>query len=174
MKNLNPDYQLVNNYTAPWQKASVINLDTVSPFQIIYTVLHHLSEQKERAVKKELKDLTSTRCFYRLKKESSNKILKCAAGCLIPEYLYEPDFEGSSWFTLVSNLEVFCISHRDLISDLQVLHDKNINWGENGFLWKENQLDKSLLKSLSFYYPELPKTEVKEFFTHVINPLFEN
>lgn len=61
------------------------------------------------------------RCRYRL--EAGETVLKCAAGCLIPDDLYNEKFEGKTWVTLcedgfVSN------EHSSLIDALQKVHDQ--------------------------------------------------
>lgn len=48
--------------------------------------------------------------------------LKCAAGCLIPDDEYNPEFEGSCWATIAANFPQY-EEYRDMITDLQLLHD---------------------------------------------------
>jgi hypothetical protein len=48
--------------------------------------------------------------------------LKCAAGILIPNDQYNPEFEGKSWDTLVSDGLVED-KHQFLIYELQGIHD---------------------------------------------------
>lgn len=70
------------------------------------------------------------RCLYR-----GPDGLKCAAGCLIPDELYDPTFEGKSWTALdragLTNL-VESIGHRELVRELQRCHD----WTEP-YDWRE-------------------------------------
>lgn len=53
-------------------------------------------------------------CMYR-----GENGMKCAAGCLIADDEYSPEFEGASWAYVIS----FCIDHGKLISFLQKIHD---------------------------------------------------
>ena len=62
------------------------NLTKQEIFNKVYT---HLLTQKEKAIDK-------GKCKYRLQKE--DKILRCAAGCLIPDDKYNSDFEGFSFY----------------------------------------------------------------------------
>lgn len=48
--------------------------------------------------------------------------LKCAAGCLIGDDEYNPDFEDQSWGTLIGE-GLVPDTHRNLITTLQRLHD---------------------------------------------------
>lgn len=60
-------------------------------------------------------------CKYRIVLENKD-ILKCAAGCLIGDDEYNPDFEGRTWKRLVS-LGLVPLAHAELIKDLQKVHD---------------------------------------------------
>lgn len=48
--------------------------------------------------------------------------LKCAAGCLIGDDEYNPEFENTTWYILVQ-LGKVPRKHLDLIDELQILHD---------------------------------------------------
>ncbi len=82
--------------------------------EIFDKVSKHLLKQNKRAVSKE-----DGSCKYR----TSNG-LKCAAGCLIPDYDYSPKMEK----TLVNNLKFFQESgyspeEIQMIAVLQQIHD---------------------------------------------------
>lgn len=52
--------------------------------------------------------------------------LKCAAGCLIADDEYRPEFEGKIWGTLTYEYTpVFPKKHRALIQQLQNIHDSH-------------------------------------------------
>lgn len=74
-------------------------------------------------------------CWYR-STNSSGKILKCAAGCLIADEEYtermDNDSDETTWHYLVEE-GVFPDYHKDLISSLQEVHDDHYPgewWGE--------------------------------------------
>ena len=102
---------------------------------IFDTVVRHLRAQKQRALEKHGMDM----CAYR-----APDGLKCAIGCLIPDELYDPLFEGKSAFWLLTNnapearaVRVFCGASTDqtvvsLMSALQDIHDKQYSWGTHG------------------------------------------
>lgn len=73
-------------------------------------VKEHLLQQGQRAVN----DLGE--CQYRAGD------LKCAAGCLIADDEYDPDFEGRSWANMVITGKA-PNSHVALIVNLQLVHD---------------------------------------------------
>jgi len=58
---------------------------------------------------------------------------KCAAGILIPDDEYVGNMEGHAWLNLVQS-DTFGIPeyHRDLIADLQCVHDNRANWNDGG------------------------------------------
>lgn len=83
--------------------------------QVFDQVARHLLTQNERS---NLEDRSA--CAYR-----GDGGLKCAAGCLIAdsEYLHEMDHCGqTSWGCLIDK-KVVPRDHRDLITDLQWVHD---------------------------------------------------
>ncbi|MCI0527846.1 MAG: hypothetical protein L0Y56_10460, partial [Nitrospira sp.] len=49
---------------------------------------------------------------------------KCAAGCLISDEEYGPDWEGKSWFQLIE-AGVVPEQNKDLIGELQNVHDNS-------------------------------------------------
>jgi len=65
--------------------------------------------------------------------------LKCAAGCLIPDEEYSPNFEYKGW----NQLPVPAM-HGTLIRNLQNLHDHN-----PPFLWQRKLEDVAIMYNLS-------------------------
>lgn len=58
-------------------------------------------------------------CLYR-----SSDGLKCAAGCLISDDEYKPEFEQSGWHALREEFpHMITMKHMDLIYHLQYIHD---------------------------------------------------
>lgn len=89
--------------------------------EIFDTVARHLLTQGKKSIGVE------GGCAYRGKEGC-----KCAAGCLIPDDLYDPRFENLAWGTGVaqaaSPLAKFLdlcatIGHTDLVRNLQIMHD---------------------------------------------------
>ena len=55
----------------------------------------------------------------------------CAAGCLIPDEEYNPEFEGLDWVDVeieIPSLASLTFEGHDLISSLQIVHDTKSNW----------------------------------------------
>lgn len=48
--------------------------------------------------------------------------LKCAAGCLISDEEYKPDMESKIWYRIIAS-GLAPITHKELISELQLVHD---------------------------------------------------
>lgn len=77
-------------------------------------VAKHLLTQKTQSK-------IGSRCSYR-----GVLGLKCAAGCLIADNEYRPEFEGTTWGTLTYEYaSVFPKKHRELIQQLQNIHDSH-------------------------------------------------
>ena len=93
---------------------TVRNLHQYSEQEVFDYIANHLLTQNKQA---RLAD--GSECAYR-----TEGGLKCAAGCLIPDDLYKPEFEGKGYRGLVA-IEHFDSTHRDLIHRLQILHDDN-------------------------------------------------
>ena len=99
------------------------------------TVVRHLRAQKQRAVAKQGRSM----CAYR-----TPDGLKCAIGCLIPDELYDPLFEGKSAFWLLTDDGPKARAVRDncgastdqtvvaLLASLQDVHDRRENWDTHG------------------------------------------
>ena len=80
--------------------------------EIFDKVARHLLTQNKQSRNKELE------CLYR-----GEDGAMCAAGCLIPEDLYDVDMEGHSWKTTVDKFPEVNVGHIELVQDLQNLHD---------------------------------------------------
>lgn len=69
-------------------------------------------------------------CRYR-----SSKGLKCAAGCLIPDDLYDSSMEGETWSPEDFHLS---LEHDLLILRMQAIHDDfardNLYWSKDSFI----------------------------------------
>jgi hypothetical protein len=90
-------------------------------------VVKHLRKQGKRATSPE----TNT-CQYRIK--CKGKILKCAAGCLIPLKLYKPSLEGKmAKITNGPGKILRKLGHNlDLLTELQQIHDRTeVNFWED-------------------------------------------
>jgi hypothetical protein len=78
---------------------------------VFYFVIAHLRAQNKRA-----QDEKGS-CFYR-----TPEGLKRAAGCLITDEEYSPEFEGYSWETIAKHFPRYA-EFTHMITDLQLLHD---------------------------------------------------
>jgi hypothetical protein len=86
--------------------------------EVFDQVKTHLLKQGEKSVN------NRDACVY--KSINGNK---CAAGCLISDEEYTRKFEGMNWISLSFKMLV-PLNHRELIVDLQLIHDKRnlIDW----------------------------------------------
>lgn len=96
---------------------------------IFDTVVAHLRQQNAKALA--TSDSLGPHCVYRA---ADGK--KCAAGCLIPNDLYDPKMEGKAFVCLATmatpelNMDFpklrahFADTDHNLIGDLQEVHDK--------------------------------------------------
>lgn len=92
-------------------KATIKNLTECTAQDVFDTVAEHLLTQKQKALDPD------GRCVYR-----TEKGLKCAAGCLIPDDKDAEFYEGSSWIRLARDKKV-PVLYKDLIGRLQRVHD---------------------------------------------------
>ena len=103
------------------KQITLATLPTATEQEVFDYVAHHLLTQNQRSV-----DPKSKRCAYRGKDN-----LTCAAGCLMADDEYNPEFEGWPWSSLIGR---DCVprTHRDLIGYLQSVHDNNHpdNWAQ--------------------------------------------
>lgn len=105
-------------------------------------ITNHLLTQKEQAVGPD------GVCRYRI--EKGNKVLKCAAGCLISDEEYDISFEDCLWETLVWNKNI-TKKHFKLITILQRMHDCFDSDTDN---WKKELKKIAENQGLQFNYKE--------------------
>lgn len=93
--------------------------------EVFDIVAAHMLKQNQKS-KRFIKD-SSGYCAYR-----GDNGLKCAAGCLIPDAIYNRNFENVSWQLLVA-FHHFPYNHATLITKLQYIHDnyEPKNWLEH-------------------------------------------
>jgi hypothetical protein len=89
---------------------TLATLSQASPQQVFNQVKKHLLKQKQAC-------RTDDTCLYK------NGKLKCAAGCLISDEEYKPEFENNDWTGLIDKFKI-TPCHEDLIMSLQAVHDE--------------------------------------------------
>lgn len=78
-------------------------------------VVKHLRKQGEKAQ-------DDDGCFYRIKR--GNKLLRCAAGCLIPKAKYKPTMENKSCDYFEPKQALIDLGHDvNFVRELQIIHD---------------------------------------------------
>lgn len=97
---------------------TINNLAESTTEEVFEYIKHHLLTQMQQSKN------DKGACFYK-----NEQGLKCAAGCLIPDDMYNPDFENKKWYSLVVEKSV-PKEHRELIRNMQCIHDYNdpITW----------------------------------------------
>src|SRR5688500_5828501 len=85
-------------------------LPQASAQEVFDHVANHLLTQMKQSTE-------GGNCSYR-----GDNGLVCAAGCLLAEHEYQPDFEGMGWLTLVDQGDI-PEQHASLIQRLQGVHD---------------------------------------------------
>lgn len=100
---------------------TLATLEKATVQEVFDQIVNHLREQKVPSA-----DDSGDMCMYR--KEKDGVVLKCAAGCLIADNEYNPNWEDVPWGHLrVPN------AHKPLITDLQMVHDSGVDFWESGF-----------------------------------------
>lgn len=94
--------------------------------EVFDQVAIHLLKQNQRAYRP-----ADGSCMYR-----TPSGLKCAAGCLISDDEYTPEFEDNNWVDLATAQRIVPDSHLDLIRALQCVHD---NYDPN--VWQEKLVE---------------------------------
>ena len=91
--------------------------------EIFNHVITHLANQERQSVGYD------GECRYR-----SPEGMSCAVGCLISDEDYEVEMEGADVAYLIKRFEAvsWMASHRDLLDDLQDLHDLDQSWDGQG------------------------------------------
>jgi hypothetical protein len=86
------------------------------------TVVAHLRQQGVPAMRRRK---SGDECLYRLRLPDGT-VLKCAAGCLIPDGLYTPAMEGhTATWSKVRRALVQCGHDAEFVEELQSAHDDN-------------------------------------------------
>lgn len=88
--------------------------------EIFDIVVEHLRKQGEKSEDFYSIEVPYQSCRYRAFK--NGKILKCAAGCLIPDEEYSKSFEDHA-AKYVSFFQIYYKKNLSLISALQMIHD---------------------------------------------------
>ena len=100
---------------------TIHNLKDSSAQEVYDFIANHLLTQGCKAERSD----KALSCVYRLEQEG--RVLRCAAGCLIPDEDYKAEFEkGGSWKSIVHGyFPEEGMYHIDLIAALQSLHDSS-------------------------------------------------
>lgn len=91
---------------------TLVNLAESTTEEVFEYIKHHLLTQMQQSKN------DKGACFYK-----NEQGLKCAAGCLIPDDMYNSNFEYKSWGSLVRQKSV-PEDHIGLIQRMQYIHDE--------------------------------------------------
>lgn len=91
---------------------TINNLAESTTEEVFEYIRHHLLTQMQQSKN------DKGACFYK-----NEQGLKCAAGCLIPDDMYNSNFEYKSWGSLVRQKSV-PEDHIGLIQRMQYMHDE--------------------------------------------------
>lgn len=94
-------------------KITLKTLPQATAQEVFDQVALHLLTQNQKSSR-------GTACQYKL------GALKCAAGCLISDNEYSSLFEDNNWYGLTSDVPGFPQNHKELIMDLQAIHDNKM------------------------------------------------
>lgn len=113
-------FYLLSLFGTKFKEVSLFNLQESTAQEVFNFVAKHLLTQNKRAF--------NHGCRYKICKDG--KVLKCAAGCLIPDNIYSSSMEGSTWSGLTTAFPQFSSQHNELIRRLQIVHDSSSveNW----------------------------------------------
>jgi hypothetical protein len=125
-------------------------MDKQEIFDHVWNELH-----KQKIPARDLKGL----CKYRVVHNESGVMLKCAAGHLIPDELYNKNMEGRGITELVKasidfpyNFPEYFKDNLGLISDLQVAHDEIMS--DSIAFWHEEMI--GIAREHDLKVPEVP------------------
>lgn len=102
---------------------TIHNLKDCTAQEVYDFIAHHLLTQGQKAEKK---DDGAPSCRYRLVLEAptGDVVLKCAAGCLIPDEDYKSEYDaGYNWSSILKAFFPENNHHENLICSLQFVHD---------------------------------------------------
>lgn len=121
----------------------------MTPQEIFDTVVTTLLKQGTRSVDKNKSYYGNPPCVYR-----NDQGHKCAAGILIPDDCYDEEMEGNSFKHLLLmekyNFPEYLYSNKDLINELQFVHDMNSSWDEKNKTF--SKLGWGYLKDIAVYF----------------------
>ncbi len=107
----------------------------MTPQEIFDTVATHLRTQGRKAM------TSYGKCSYRIYDETSQRMLKCAVGCLISDEAYTADMETKDIHSLCNQgykIPEFFFGNRWLLYSLQIIHDSSpIDVGTGDFIMAE-------------------------------------
>jgi hypothetical protein len=95
-----------------YEKINVKNMYRYSEANVFSKIAMHMLRQGKKSVMPNKKT-----CAYRAKSG-----LQCAAGCLLTDEDYSPDFENQRWGHVAHSIGVQ--HHKSMIIDLQEIHDR--------------------------------------------------
>lgn len=101
------------------KQVTIHNLEESTGQEVFDFIAHHLLTQNEKAL--HIEEDGEQNCKYRLKKEDGT-VLRCAAGCLIPDEDYKDEIEGEKWVAAIEKMKI-TDKHNSIISGLQSIHD---------------------------------------------------
>jgi hypothetical protein len=115
------------------------------------TVIAHLRTQGRRSMLSAEEGEDQDTCAYR-----SSDGCKCSIGVLIPDDLYDHSMEHRSPIYIVERLGRKLLSvNRDLLLELQTLHDEPLHWDNTGFSSKGEEIGYRIATKHNLKYPRL-------------------
>lgn len=108
-------------------KITLATLPQATKQQVFDQVARHLLLQNSKSTR--ILNVDSSTCAYR--SNIGDKSKQCAAGCLIDDKEYNPDWEGKGW-QFLANSGLVPQAHSGFIEELQQVHDTTfpLRWGE--------------------------------------------
>lgn len=99
------------------KRITIHNIGKATAQEVFDFIANHLLKQNAQC-----RDDSSS-CKYRVETGNRKKVLKCAAGCLIPRKDYDDVIEGKLWDGVFLHFKDISKVHSDLVSSFQHLHD---------------------------------------------------
>jgi len=116
-------------------RVSLKNLHEATAQEVFDQVAKHLLQQGQES-------MLNGCCKYHLTADDGTE-LQCAAGCLIADDEYNPEWESMVWHRLVTQGSVPAV-HSELIDELQSIHDS-----VNPYFWQGQLLRVAMDYNLS-------------------------